>query len=294
MKKLIRITFLITLIGIFIVGCEKENISDIPASENISLKSKSKSKQNKSNDDYSNENNPYDLIGATHNQKLDEWIAQKEQIETNVVDTNNFFYSETINDLNSLIPNNSAEEAFIDNIINNLAELDDNQNSFESNLNLILESERANYFISELADIMDPDVTINRNLEDHLSLILDLEEEIMAESEENENLSEGDKVILLMSTSVARHSSGYWYEVEHNLSPWGTLGSGNGNAALSWGDIGIADLSAFADACIVGMGVGVGVIIATGGLAAGPALAGVAGGAAWGSAKNAGSQLGWW
>lgn len=99
-----------------------------------------------------------------------------------------------------------------------------------------------------------------------------------------------------MATSVSRHSSSYWHEVENNATPCGGIpGSGGvGSADLSWGDVGIADLETFAHTLIGSMAAGTVTIIASGGLAAGPVMATVGCATAWGSARNAGSQLGWW
>ena len=215
--------------------------------------------------------NPYDSIGQYHNQILQAFIDQYEVDEisadlcVSVVDSFmeeigwDFLTVEQVQQLNDLavfFENHTAEQ--IDSINLALIEAEGYSQAFR------------NYYqaVGDAFLEMEEDLII--------SALLDTEQEIF----NDEGLSEEERNILLMNTSVARYSTVYWAAVSNDPdSPW-TNGSA-GKVTFSWYNVGEAD----ADGIITG---------AVGGLlltktVQGAIVGGLAGGALgslWGAAKQ--------
>lgn len=239
-----------------------------------------------------NTNNPYDEIGEIHNQKLDQWTSDIDHIDEESSTENNVFLSNTMAELESI---NSTDESvinFINEIKNNLNTIATTETPFGTNLKNSTESNIAHDYIDQLINIMSSNSSIS--IDDHLTTIIDLENLIIANNSTNQILLENEKVILLMATSVARHSSAYWHNVQNNPTPWGGLSGTGGNAELNWKNIAQADLKGFAYAAMRAMLSGVIMILASGGVSAAFTLAGIGLSAAWASADEAASQRGWW
>lgn len=163
----------------------------------------------------------------------------------------------------------------------------ESETPIETNLKNVTESSIAHNYVDELVSIMDSDINNNVDIDDHVTALKDLENLILIESSENQNLADIEKVVLLMATSVARHSSAYWHNVQYNQTLWGDVIDDGGSTERNWKDVAQADLRGFAEAVMRTMVVGVILILATGGVSALGSLTGIGISAIWSSAKAA-------
>ena len=222
--------------------------------------------------------NPYDSIGQYHNQILQAFIDQYEVDEisadlcVSVVDS---FLEEIgwgsltdeqaqdLNDLAVFFENHTAEQ--IDSMNLALMEAEGYSQAFRSYYQAVGDA-----FLGMEEDLI-------------ISALLDTEQEIL----NDEGLSEEERDILLMNTSVARYSTIYWATVSNDPdSPW-TNGSA-GKVAFSWRNVGLGDARGGMGGAIIGGISGA----AAGGVGAVPgAVVGGLGSAAVGSLLAAGAEL---
>lgn len=176
-------------------GCKKEELplnskNDIQGTESTIVK------KNKGNIIVlsSNINNPYDTIGQSHNQQLDEWIAGILDIVEEVPDSINYFYLSANEYMNNFSVEDSLANAVIDSIQGNLINITYGT-QISTTLSTVLETQAAIDYISNLETIMTPTYSNNRNIEDHTDLIIDLEEDVINDvvipSEEKSNYIDG-------------------------------------------------------------------------------------------------------
>lgn len=266
-----------------IVGCEDDDDRIMPSkTETIRTSESNLEKnnrfQNKSTPNYFNSDNPWDSVGIYHNIKLDEYIANYTGNGTTLNYSDCHFVSEGLDDLDNL--NNSGND--VDSAINII--IDDLETNLSSTLSLedalknATTSDRAEFFATEIANLFTESERSTKSFDQHITDLKNLEDDIMAETTANQDLTAVDEMYLLMACSVGRHSSGYWNNVLNtpnndweDFDWYGNPGNGN-SAGLSWY---AKDLEQFAySAMSVGI-VGVVSIAVTGGVSAGPMLLGM-------------------
>ncbi|MDR0790479.1 MAG: hypothetical protein LBO06_06760 [Bacteroidales bacterium] len=212
-----------------------------------------------------NENNPYDSVGVTHNAEVEKIIEEIYGKELSVEEINEIVITYLVDD--EVLPSDYVDDFISFDNIANIVD-DDSDYCQETIGNLETSDEVKEFLYTLFHDISELAEENVEEYDTYYELICSLEEAIVSSIA----LSDSDKLILLITSSVARYSLFFWMSNAENYprSNPNTKGLSLGQ----WIRVGLKDVAGAATGALTGAVAGTaipGIGTATGAIVGGAA-----------------------